>query len=81
MKNSTYMRVGCVHSQGDGCSRFRVSKDGNRGKEDLGAVEGGVEDRGPLKRFTQTLEGVCERNRVNKYRGVQVDFDLEKFSS
>ena len=41
---------------------FRVSKDRNRGKEELGAVEGGVEDRGPFESFTQTLEGAGERS-------------------
>ena len=39
-----------------------MSEDGNRGKEELGFVKGRVEDRGPLERFTQTLEGVGERN-------------------
>ena len=40
LKNSTHMRVGCINRQGDGCSGFRVRKDRNRGKEELGAVEG-----------------------------------------
>ena len=52
LKNSTHMRVGCINSQGDGCSRFRVSKDMDRGKEELGVTECGVKDGGPLERFT-----------------------------
>ena len=61
LKNSTHMRVRCINSQGDGSSRFRVSKDRNRGKEELGMLEGGVTDRQPLERFTRTLQGVGQR--------------------
>ena len=56
------MRVGCINSQGDGCSGFKVSKDRNRGEEELGMMEGGVKDRGLLERFTWTLEGVGQRS-------------------
>ena len=59
LKDSTHMRVRCIHSQGDSCPGLRESEDRNRGKEELGGV---VEDRGPLVRFTQTLEGVGERS-------------------
>ena len=33
---------GPVHKQGDSCTRNRVSKDWNDGKEELGGREGGV---------------------------------------
>ena len=49
LKNSTHMRVGCING---------VSKDRDRGKEELGMAEGGVENWGPLERLTRTLEGV-----------------------
>ena len=62
LKDSTHMRVRCIHSQGDSCPGLRVSEEGNRGQEELGSVEGGVKVRGLLKRFTWTLEGVGERS-------------------
>ena len=58
LKNSTNMRVGRINSQTDGSTEFRVSKDRDRGEEELGIAEGGVKDWGPMERFTQTLEGV-----------------------
>ena len=45
LEDSTQMRVRCINSQGNACSRFRVSKDRNRGKEELGVMEGGVKFR------------------------------------
>ena len=62
LKDSTHMRVRCIHSQGDSSPGLRVSEDRNRGKEELGTVERRVKDRGPLVRFTLTLEGVGERS-------------------
>ena len=61
MKDGTHMTVR-IYSQRDSCSGFRVSEDTNKGEEELGVVKGGVEDRGPLERFTWTLVGVCERS-------------------
>ena len=58
LKNSTHMRVGCINSQGDGYSGFRVNKDRDRGEEDLGLTESGVKNRGLLERFNQTHKGV-----------------------
>ena len=39
-----------------------LSKDRNRGKEELGVLEGEVEHRRPKERFARTLEGVGERS-------------------
>ena len=36
LENSTHMRVRCIRSHGDGCTRNRVSENRNRGKEKLG---------------------------------------------
>ena len=58
LKNSTHVRVKRINSQGDVSTGFRVSKDRDRGKEELGMAEGGVENWGPLERLTRTLEGV-----------------------
>ena len=49
LKNSTHMRVGCING---------VSKDRDRGKEELGVTESGVKDRGPQERFTRTPGGI-----------------------
>ena len=49
------MGVRGVYSQGDRSTRFRVSKNGDGGKELLGKVEGGVKLGGPQERFAQTL--------------------------
>ena len=42
MKDCTNMRVRCVDSQRNSCSRNRVSEEGNRGDEEFGGGEGGV---------------------------------------
>ena len=39
MKDSSNMRVRCIYSQINGCSRNRVSEDWNRGEEELGDVK------------------------------------------
>ena len=63
LKDSTHMRVRCIYSKRNNCSGNRVSEEGNRGEEELGGVEGGVEDRGPLlERFTRNLEGFGKRS-------------------
>ena len=42
MKDCTKMKVRCVNSQRNGCSRNRVREDGYRGKEKLGGGKGKV---------------------------------------
>ena len=45
LEEITHMRVRCINSQGNGCSRFRVSKNRNESKEELGVLKGGVKFR------------------------------------
>ena len=64
LKDCTNMRVRCVNSQRNGCSRKRVSKDGYRGKEKLGSGEGGFQHRGPLERFPRPLRALVRGART-----------------
>ena len=43
LEDSTQVRVRGINSKGYRSTGFRVSKDGNRGKKELGRVEGRVE--------------------------------------
>ena len=59
MKDSTNIGVRSVDSQRNSCSRNRVSKNWDIGKEEFA---GGVQHRGPLERLPGTLKGICKRS-------------------
>ena len=63
MKYSAHVRVEGIDGKGDRCTRFRVRKYRDRGKELLGLDEGGVELRRLQERLARTLEGVGESSK------------------
>ena len=55
LEHGTHVGVEGIHGKKDGSTRFRVSQYRDVGKEKLCTAEGRVKNRGPRKRYTQTL--------------------------